>query len=128
MSHYRRQKFNRFYLTTNIRRRRNRITKVQNDRGEWIHSARGVEDHICEHFRSVFKAKGENLNDILRQIIQDMNTNFKREVTDGEIRGAGFQLGMAKALGPEGFPGLFYQTSWHTISPDGITAVKSFIR
>lgn len=53
-----------FYFTTNVRRKRNRITRIENNRGEWKDTKRGIKYEISEHFRSVFRAEGEDLVDI----------------------------------------------------------------
>lgn len=65
---------------------------------------------------------------IMRQITKEMNIDLERGVTDEKIMVAVFQLREARVPGLDGFPGLFYKRSWHTIDPDVITTVKSLLR
>lgn len=82
--------------------------------GAWIVNNCGIKKAICEHFDKAFQSdKPEPENGILEcvpcQITYEMNEDLCRTVTIEEVRGVVFQLGRARAPGPEEFPGLFNQ-------------------
>lgn len=68
------------------------------------------------------------LDYIMNQATIEMNNELKNEVSDEEIKSAVFQLGGSRALGPDGFFGLFYQRNWHIVGRDVITAFESLLR
>jgi hypothetical protein len=56
-----------------------------------------------------------------------MNEDLCKPYTNEEIGKALFQMGPTKALGPDGFPALFYQTHWDFFKDEICHAVRSFI-
>jgi hypothetical protein len=52
-----------------------------------------------------------------------MNDTLCKEYTDDEINTYLFQIGSIKALGPDGFPALFYQTHWEFLKDEVCAAV-----
>jgi hypothetical protein len=56
-----------------------------------------------------------------------MNEELVKPYTDLEIKAALFQMGPTKALGPDGFPALFYQTHWEFLKDDICSAVRGFL-
>lgn len=56
-----------------------------------------------------------------------MNSRLTAVVTDKEIEEALFQIGQTKALGPDGFPAMFYQRHWVLVRDDVCTAIREFL-
>jgi hypothetical protein len=56
-----------------------------------------------------------------------MNSDLIKPYSDDEIRTALFQMGPTKALEPDGFPALFYQTHWEFFKEEICTAVRGFL-
>lgn len=53
-----------------------------------------------------------------------MNESLLSLISDVEIQDAKMQMGGLKALGPDGFQGVFYHSFWETIRGD----VQAFVR
>jgi hypothetical protein len=56
-----------------------------------------------------------------------MNSDLTKPYSDEEIRTALFQMGPTKALGPDGFSTLFYQTHWEFFKEEICMAVRGFL-
>lgn len=74
------------------------------------------------YFRRLFASScdGNGQMDIALGFIQEKITNEMNDFlmcpyTEAEIHKAVFQMGASKALGPDGFPTLFYQKYWHIV-------------
>ncbi len=55
-----------------------------------------------------------------------LNAQLMVEVSNEEINMATSQLGALKALGPDGFPGIFFQTFWEDVEESVFKGVKAF--
>jgi hypothetical protein len=67
------------------------------------------------------------LDSIHVKVTADMNSDLCKAYTDVEIETALFQMGSTKALGPDGFPALFYQTHWEFFKAEICHVVRSFL-
>jgi hypothetical protein len=61
------------------------------------------------------------------KVIEEMNSELCKPYTNAEIETTLFQMGPTKALGPDGFPALFYQTHWEFLKDEICSAVRSFL-
>jgi hypothetical protein len=66
------------------------------------------------------------LDSIHAKISTYMNDDLLIPYMDEEIRMALYQMGSIKALGPDGFPDLFYQEHWDLLKADICTAIRVF--
>lgn len=66
------------------------------------------------------------LRDINKCVTADMTDRFLRPLTHKEIKDATFQMGALKALGQDGFPGMFSQKYWQEVGEDTCRAIVSF--
>ncbi|XVF12220.1 hypothetical protein REPUB_Repub08aG0096000 [Reevesia pubescens] len=55
-----------------------------------------------------------------------MNEALCKDISNEEIKIAVFSLGAHKALGPDGFPGLFFHSFWNLIKKDVCAMVHDF--
>ena len=63
---------------------------------------------------------------IPRMLEEGVNEKLVREGKEEEIMKAVFKLGAMKALGPNGFNGLFYHKYWEVVKDNVVKTVKSF--
>lgn len=67
-------------------------------------------EEVRDHFTDTFTYEEIELNrEIPTQVSTEIIHELEREVSNDEIRVATIQLGGSRALGPDGFAGLFYQ-------------------
>ena len=122
-----------FHLSTIIRRRRNSIDAVKNDSGEWITDRREIQKHFVEKFKTLFNEEEEefpkNLENLITPCITEKeNMELCRIPIQSEIKQKLFQLQSLKALGPDGFPVLFYKKYWAIVGESVTRAITSFFQ
>ena len=120
-----------FHLSTIIRRRRNNIDAIKNGEGTWIQEANQIRAHFRENFIDLFNEEDvcfpEHLDHlVLPCITEEENEGLQCIPTLEEIKGVLFQMQDLKALGPDGFPTLFYKQLWPTMGNDVVKAITSF--
>lgn len=122
-----------FHATTIQRRQRNRISMIKGSDTNWISQPDLIKQEVMNFFSDLFRSEGqENFSPVLEQcpkvVTEEMNMILSAEVNMEEVKKATFQLGDAKAPGPDGLNGLFYQQNWETLSIDIFHEVKEFFR
>ncbi|KAL6176235.1 hypothetical protein ACLB2K_052870 [Fragaria x ananassa] len=70
---------------------------------------------------------GDALRGVAPVITDEMNDDLGRPFTYDEVRDAAFQLGVLKAPGPDGFPGLFYHKYWGIVNEIIRTTSSDFL-
>lgn len=60
-------------------------------------------------------------------VSEDINALLLAPVTEDEVHQAVVQLGLLKAPGPDGFPGVFYQKFWPIVKDIVSGAPSSFL-
>ncbi|XP_077249381.1 uncharacterized protein LOC143888877 [Tasmannia lanceolata] len=110
-----------FHAIASARRRRNRIESLEVE-GEIVSDRERIIEEIIAFYRSLYSADG-----ILRPIPQDIcfaslsleaSAGLEIPFSEEEIRTALFSLAKDKALGPDGFCLVFFQTCWETVKSD----------
>lgn len=61
-------------------------------------------------------------------VSNEANVDLCSQITDQEVKDAVFQMGVTKAPGPDGFPGIFYHSYWRTICNDVQGIAADFLR
>lgn len=120
-----------FHASMIQRRQRNQLLKIKSEGGSWLTTEHEINSELRDFFQSLFHSAGSNemeeaLSVINPIITPSMNTSLIRPVSSAEIDLAVFQLGVLKAPGPDGYPGLFYQRYWEKVKNATISAVKHF--
>ncbi|CAN1159582.1 Transposon TX1 uncharacterized 149 kDa protein [Linum perenne] len=120
-----------FHTSVIHRRQRNKISHLQEDNGNWIHSERELTRHNNNYFQNLFTRRQVALNehdfwDIPSIVTDEMNNALIQEITDDEIRIAVFSLGAGQSPGPDGFPGHFYQKFWTSIGVRFCKEIREF--
>ncbi|KAM1376755.1 hypothetical protein PS1_038740 [Malus domestica] len=120
-----------FHAQTLKRRRFNTIRGIEDGRGIWQQSLKGIGDTAIEYFSDLFQSCKPNLVEEIQSCIESRlsiedNQGLTAMVTDCEIMEAAYQIPLTRAPGPDGFSGCFYQDHWDTVGPDVIKIVKAF--
>ncbi|XP_042487391.1 uncharacterized protein LOC122067616, partial [Macadamia integrifolia] len=120
-----------FHLSTKLRRGKNHIKEIQDGVGGVLAFPASIGQFICEHFESFHKMDMMvNSNDILscipEIITMDDNLALMAVPSIDEIKVAVFDLDPLSALGPDGFPGIFYRYCWGIVGPEVCLAVQNF--
>ncbi|PRQ24517.1 putative RNA-directed DNA polymerase [Rosa chinensis] len=92
-----------------------------------------IADTFLSYYKQLFTTAGpQNLSDILLLVdlvvTASMNRSLLAAVSLEEVKQAIFGLGSLKAPGPDGFPGLFYQTYWTIVNKVIHQATTSFFQ
>ncbi|KAK9735525.1 hypothetical protein RND81_04G210400 [Saponaria officinalis] len=117
-----------FYLSTIMRRKRNRIESLQDNSDEWMFDPDQIKSHVMAYYKQLFTADAHlNLQDIpigsFLPLQSDQLRLLDRNFIASEIYGALCQISPYKALGPDGFQALFFHSQWDAIH----TSVTDFI-
>ncbi|KAI5336490.1 hypothetical protein L3X38_015758 [Prunus dulcis] len=110
-----------FHISTLQRRQYNRILRLKSLSGNWLVTEPSIHLAFDDYFRNLFKTVGpRDWSKVLlctpSIVSADMNDSLTRPLSLDEVQAAAAQLGSLKAPGPDGFPGLFYQRYWSTVS------------
>jgi hypothetical protein len=106
-----------FHMSTLIKRRLNAIDFLKLPLGSWNSDRRYIGNAFCQHFAHLFSTSGtsETLNflHLFESLISDeVNQDLCAIPSEQEIYAALLSIGATKALEPDGFTALFYQTYW----------------
>ncbi|KAJ8765399.1 hypothetical protein K2173_012096 [Erythroxylum novogranatense] len=111
-----------FHLMASHRHRKNFISKLKNNRGEWIDWDSGLPNMILEYFQHLFTSScGDTapiLNNVKRKVTSLQNEMLIAPYTTEEIKTAIFSMHPDKSPGPDGFNPGFFQTYWDLIGKD----------
>jgi hypothetical protein len=103
------------------------------ENGSFVNNMNDIGLYFFEYFQNLFTSSNPSFDDELDSlfslVISNAENNSICNIPDeSEIRKAISQLGLTKALGPNGFTGLFFKTYWKTIRISVILFVQSFFR
>ncbi|XP_028798620.1 uncharacterized protein LOC114754051 [Neltuma alba] len=120
-----------FHSSTIQRRIKNKVTKLKSDDGRWLEEENEVNDAFLKFYSSLFSSTGcKNMQVALffvkNSVMAEDNERLEGRVSLEEIKMAAFQLNGAKAPGPDGYSGMFYQSSWNIVSKEVVEMVFDF--
>ena len=123
------------HMSTIVRRRRNKISCIKNDVGEWIQSEVGAMNYIRGGFEKLFTTSLDYapLNPIwpsrwLATLFDEESYNMSTMVIDAEIKDGLWALKASKAPGPDGLHAGFFQSFWLTMGDSVKAEVKKAFR
>ncbi|GKV29515.1 hypothetical protein SLEP1_g38441 [Rubroshorea leprosula] len=121
-----------FHNRVSVRRKKNHIAGLLDDRGSLVTDKTGVEGLCIKYFRDVFTSKytGPNrniLSALQGRVPPSMAINLDRDFTSSEVLIALKQIHSSKAPGPDGMNVSFYKNYWHIIGGDIISAALDFL-
>ncbi|KAL5783915.1 hypothetical protein ACOSQ2_006307 [Xanthoceras sorbifolium] len=122
-----------FHLSTMIRRRRNKIEGLRDVNGDWVDDKFGLKRIACDYFISLFSYKNASFDytslPALFPTIDDISReNMCRGISKEEVKSSLFDIGGLKALGPDGFPAVFFQNQWPLCKVDLVNMVTNSFR
>ena len=96
-----------------MRKRKNKISMLKNNSGEWIYDKEEIERMTINYFMELFsKSHPSGINGVLEidncKVDQEMATFLDLPFTQLEVKEALFHIGSTKALGLDSMPTLFY--------------------
>ncbi|XP_061354895.1 uncharacterized protein LOC133299454 [Gastrolobium bilobum] len=124
----------RFYHTsTLIHRKRNKILKLQNEKGGWVSGEEELVSLARGYFLNLFKedvavpvwSQTQNSWPTIKEghlDILSLNISFEK------VKNAFFQMPPLKAPGPDGLPALFYQRNWDLIKAQIFSSMQHYLQ
>lgn len=111
-----------FHGITAIRRRKNKVEAIQDDEGCWISNKEELEKYVTLYFKNLFANESPYepfcLKNSFPKLVGKKLSAFGNMVTREEIYRATRCMGGFKALGPDGFQAIFYQSQWNIVGDD----------
>ncbi|CAN1157596.1 Putative ribonuclease H protein At1g65750 [Linum perenne] len=109
------------------------ISKLQDDRGNWITNKEQLRAMSKNFFENLFKVNssidhGMVFEGFPQLVTQEINSELCGSVSEEEIRKAVFALGAGKSPGPDGFSGHFYRKFWGTVGSDLCSEISDFFK
>lgn len=102
-----------FHSCPSARKRKNTITRLQDDAGNVVSYKEGISVLTKDFFSSMFTASPYHdpqpiTSTIQPKVTQEMNDMLLASISEEEVKSAMFQMGPSKTPGPDGFPASFY--------------------
>lgn len=99
----------------------NKLLRIRNDEGIWKEEPTWVKQTVEKHFKNLFtfdcqRDWGDILSCLDPVVTTEMNRMLYSPILDMEIKETVFNMGGTKALGPNGFQGIFFQSFWDMIA------------
>lgn len=96
-----------FHACMAIRRKQNRITKIQKSQGGWCNTNVEIGNEVAEFYSQLFTSSQPNefeeiLKGIHRSIMDQINLQLTQPAKEKQIKEALFSMHPNKALGPDG--------------------------
>ncbi|KAJ8767776.1 hypothetical protein K2173_020716 [Erythroxylum novogranatense] len=114
-----------FHMMASHRRRKNLISRLQNNNGEWVDWNSGLPELIVNYYRDLFTPShgdpGPLLQYVESKVTPSQNALLLAPFTGEDIRHALFSMHPQKSPGPDGFNPGFFQTFWDIVGPEVTT-------
>ncbi|KAL5553218.1 hypothetical protein UlMin_040619 [Ulmus minor] len=109
-----------FFMTTMLRRKRNRIDAIKDDNGVWLQFQDQIGRAFLAKFQSIYSndttPSDLDLTQWVNNSISEEHNVFLVVIPDHEkIRRVMFNMGNYKALRPNGMTSLFYKSYWQIV-------------
>ncbi|CAL1356787.1 unnamed protein product [Linum trigynum] len=123
-----------FYTVTRAQRKRNFVTGLRNEEGEWVTEKSGKATIATNFYQTLFTSESQVPNmaervsnlPIAHSITPQMNAHLTAEVLPREVRNTVFSMGSKQAPGSDGFTGKFFKAFWDIVGTSVVDAVISF--
>ena len=121
-----------FHRKLKISKGQGSITSLLID-GVVISDRQTIRDHILHYYEELFARDPDHLPsfeglDTLfpNSVTPQQNEELIRVPSPDDVRHTVFGMSPDSAPGPDGFNGKFYQSMWHIVGPDVISAIRTF--
>ncbi|XP_019240115.1 PREDICTED: uncharacterized protein LOC109220106 [Nicotiana attenuata] len=120
-----------FHAQVKGRRKRLKLTRIQNSRGNWIEEEELIAEEAINFYKEQFSESlmptdFSILNYVPTMVTSEQNEGLMALPTAQEVKKAVMGLNGESAGGPDGFTGAFYHKCWDIIEDDVVNMVKSF--
>ena len=121
-----------FHTSMIIRRRHNRIEKLQNDDDVWISSAQELENLTVNYFKRLYSLDDVPIefHELPRFGFEKLNreevVSLNKPFLEGEVEQAIRSMSRFKAPGPDGYQPLFYHDCRETVGESVVRFVLNF--
>jgi hypothetical protein len=110
------------------RGKRNAITKLKDENGNWKEGNEEIGAHIKEYFSSLFQTSIPGTDDTLLNrvrpcVSREMNESLLKPYTAEEVKAAMFSIGDYKAPGTDGLHAIFFKKFWSVVGDQVTTEV-----
>ncbi|KAM7254949.1 hypothetical protein ACFE04_020190 [Oxalis oulophora] len=61
-----------FHMQATSRRKKNKVTELQNEEGEWFRDESGMQNHVLEYFSNVFQEGQSVCDPVMSQALYDL--------------------------------------------------------
>lgn len=114
-----------------IRRARNKVTRLINDKNELVTNKGEVKAILLNYFKSLFgRDESCDLSVAPRDCFPPLSTSTREEafrtITVEEIKTALNEMAPLKAPGPDGLHAVFYQNMWSVVGKSVISMAENF--
>lgn len=119
-----------FHTSTIVKRRRNKITSLCTEEGNWISDDEALKSLAVNFYSNLYTEEVEDRPDITTNsmfpiLTQNENRKLCRDITSGEIDDAIRQMGPYKSPGMDGLPPVWFQNFWDLVAPNMYSLCKS---
>jgi hypothetical protein len=117
-----------FHLRVNARRRKNHIQRLKHNQG-WVTDHIAKEEIVSNHFQTIMGTRVARSNDFNWEELNFATTDLHSlgdPFTEEEVKCAIDQMPSDKALGPDGFTGMFFKRCWGIIKGDLMRVIHLF--
>ena len=102
-----------------MRKKKNMITQLENDEGDWVLWDDGLQQVIQGYFNKLFSSEGWDSRPILQtvrhRVTKAHNLELLRPFEANEVREAIFDMHSNKSPGPDGMNPGFFQEYWDIV-------------
>ncbi|XP_061351869.1 uncharacterized protein LOC133296831 [Gastrolobium bilobum] len=121
-----------YHTCTLIRRKRNKIIKLQNHGGGWISGEEELIDLARNFFINLFTddlvESGWSQTSCSWPAIREEHRNLlSLDISLEDVKNAFFQMAPLKAPGPDGYPALFYHKNWELIKDQVFNSMQLYL-
>ena len=120
-----------YHISTLVRRKRNTISAIMSNTGEWVHDENKVKEVIRNGFAKLYNTFLCSAPCLIQPdstwhacITDEDRDSLDADVTDEEIKAGLWSLKAFKALGPDGFHVGFFQWFWLVVGRSVMEEVK----
>ncbi|XP_019240885.1 PREDICTED: uncharacterized protein LOC109220870 [Nicotiana attenuata] len=120
-----------FHAQVKGRRKRLKLTRIQNSRGNWIEEEDLIAEEAVNFYKDQFSERSiptdfSILDHVPSMVTTEQNERLMELPTAQEVKKAVLGLNGESAGGPDGFTGAFYHKCWDIIEGDVVDMVKAF--
>ncbi|KAL0012167.1 hypothetical protein SO802_007275 [Lithocarpus litseifolius] len=120
-----------YHISTLVRRKRNSITAIMSNTGEWVHDELAVKEVIRNGFSDLYTTSHSCSTLMVSagtawkaQLSNEERESIDRDVSDDEIKAGLWSLKAFKAPGPDGLHAGFFQRFWLIVGNSVLEEVR----